>query len=62
MMTTPVIISTPVVIITLDGLGLPYRIFGHDSAMSEVINYAMAVNEWMIKEGRDQIARKLEGK
>jgi hypothetical protein len=47
---------------TLDGLGLPYRIFGHDSAMSEVINYAMAVNEWMIKEGKDQIARKLEGK
>jgi hypothetical protein len=47
---------------TLDGLGLPYRFFGHDSAMSEVINYAMAVNEWMIKEGKDQIAMKLEGK
>jgi hypothetical protein len=47
---------------TLDSLGLPYRIFGHDSAMSEVINYAMAVNEWMIKEGKDQILRKQGGK
>ncbi|MCH7499593.1 MAG: carboxylate--amine ligase, partial [Nitrospinae bacterium] len=25
---------------TLDSLGIPYRFFGHDSAMSEVINYA----------------------
>jgi len=46
---------------TLDSLGLPYRIFGHDSAMSEVINYAMSVNDWMIKEGKEQIARKLAG-
>jgi succinyl-CoA synthetase beta subunit len=44
---------------TLDSLGLPYRIFGHDSAMSEVINYALAVNEWMIKEGKKEIAEKL---
>jgi succinyl-CoA synthetase beta subunit len=47
---------------TLDSLGLPYRIFGHDSAMSEVINYAMSVNDWMIKEGKEQISRKLGGK
>jgi succinyl-CoA synthetase beta subunit len=47
---------------TLDSLGLPYRIFGHDSAMSEVINYAMSVNDWMIKEGKEQISRKLVGK
>ncbi|MBF0623318.1 MAG: carboxylate--amine ligase [Magnetococcales bacterium] len=44
---------------TLDSLGLPYRIFGHDSAMSEVVNFAQAVDEWMIKGGRQQIARKL---
>ena len=27
----------------LESLGIPYRFFGHDSAMSEVINYAMAL-------------------
>jgi succinyl-CoA synthetase beta subunit len=46
---------------TLDVLGIPYRIFGHDSAMSEVINYALAVNDWMKKEGKKQIAAKLAG-
>jgi succinyl-CoA synthetase beta subunit len=46
---------------TLDALGIPYRIFGHDSAMSEVINYALAVNDWMKKEGKKQIAAKLAG-
>ncbi|MFQ5901386.1 MAG: ATP citrate lyase citrate-binding domain-containing protein, partial [Thermodesulfobacteriota bacterium] len=47
---------------TLDALGIPYRIFGHDSAMSEVINYAMKVNEWMISEGKEIINRKLQNK
>ena len=40
---------------TLETLGLPYRFFGHDSAMSEVVNYARAVNQWMKNGGRDQI-------
>jgi succinyl-CoA synthetase beta subunit len=44
---------------TLDALGLPYRIFGHDSAMSEVVNYAQAANRWMMSGGREQIAAKL---
>ena len=44
---------------TLDSLGLPYRFFGHDSAMSEVINYARAINQWVINGGRDQIKKKL---
>ncbi len=44
---------------TLDALGIPYRIFGHDSAMSEVINYALAVNDWMIREGKEQIRSRL---
>ncbi len=44
---------------TLDSLGLPYRIFGFDSAITEVINYAKAVNDWMKQEGRLQIAESL---
>ncbi|HHL40216.1 MAG TPA: carboxylate--amine ligase [Deltaproteobacteria bacterium] len=37
---------------TLDNLKLPYRMFGHDSAMSEVVNYAIKVDDWMASEGR----------
>ena len=44
---------------TLDSLGLPYRFFGFDSAMSEVINFALKVNQWMVKGGKDEIAKKL---
>jgi succinyl-CoA synthetase beta subunit len=44
----------------LDTLGLPYRFFGHDSAMSEVINYAMDVNKWMNNGGKDVIKAKLK--
>ena len=40
---------------TLENLKLPYRIFGHDSAMSEVVNYALNVDKWMEKEGRKQL-------
>ena len=43
----------------LDTLGLPYRFFGHDSAMSVVINYAMKVNEWMKNGGKAEIKGKL---
>jgi len=43
----------------LDTLGLPYRFFGHDSAMSEVINYAMKINEWMKNGGKEEIKAKL---
>jgi len=45
---------------TLDALGLPYRIFGFDSDMSEVINYARAVDTWMKAGGRAVIARHLK--
>jgi succinyl-CoA synthetase beta subunit len=44
----------------LDTLGLPYRFFGHDSAMSEVINYAMNVNKWMNNGGKEEIKAKLK--
>jgi len=44
---------------TLDALGLPYRMFGFDSDMSEVVNYARRVNEWMKGGGRAQLAAHL---
>lgn len=44
---------------TCDSLGLPYRQFGFDSAMSEVVLYARSVNSWMMDGGRSEIARRL---
>jgi len=44
---------------TLDALGLPYRIFGFDSAISEVVNYAQAADKWMKSGGRQQVAQAL---
>lgn len=41
---------------TLDALALPYRMFGFDSDMSEVINYAKGVDAWMKAGGRAQVA------
>lgn len=40
---------------TLESLRLPYRIFGHDSAMSEVVNFAKKVDDWMEDEGKDKL-------
>ena len=40
-------------------LGLPYRLFGFDSDMSEVINHARAADAWMKAGGRDEVAAKL---
>jgi succinyl-CoA synthetase beta subunit len=42
-----------------DSLSLPYRIFGFDSDMSEVIRYAQAADRWMKKGGREQLAARL---
>ncbi len=44
---------------TLEALSLPYRFFGFDSAMSEVVNYAQAINRWMQAGGREQTARRM---
>ena len=44
---------------TCDALGLPYRLFGFDSDMSEVVDYARKVNAWMKSGGREQLAGKL---
>jgi succinyl-CoA synthetase beta subunit len=41
---------------TVENLRLPYRIFGHDSAMSEVVNFALKADEWMVREGRSLLA------
>jgi succinyl-CoA synthetase beta subunit len=44
---------------TLDSLGIPYSMFGYDSAMSEVINFAQKMDIWMKDGGRKMIATKL---
>jgi succinyl-CoA synthetase beta subunit len=44
---------------TCESLGIPYRIFGFDSAMSEVVDYARRVDAWMREGGRAQVASKL---
>ena len=44
---------------TCDALGLPYRLFGFDSDMSEVIQYAKQADAWMKAGGRDQVAASL---
>jgi succinyl-CoA synthetase beta subunit len=42
---------------TVEALGLPHRFFGFDSAMSEVVNYALAADRWMKAGGRAQVGR-----
>ncbi|MGB0696794.1 MAG: ATP-grasp domain-containing protein [Rhodospirillaceae bacterium] len=42
---------------TCDALNLPYRFFGFDSAISEVVNYAKDVDAWMRAGGRAEVAR-----
>ncbi len=44
---------------TLDSLGIPYQMFGFDSAMSEVVNYAQAVDDWMKNGGRAIVAKQM---
>ena len=44
---------------TCDALGLPYRLFGFDSDMSEVIQFARSVDAWMRDGGRAQVERRL---
>jgi len=45
---------------TFDALGLPYRMFGFDSDMSEVIRYAQAADAWMKAGGREQVTAALK--
>ena len=46
---------------TFDALGLPYRIFGFDSDMSEVIDHARQADAWMKAGGREQVAQAMRG-
>ncbi|HVK57039.1 MAG TPA: ATP citrate lyase citrate-binding domain-containing protein [Burkholderiales bacterium] len=45
---------------TLEALGLPYRFFGFDSDMSEVVGHARQIDQWMKAGGRQQLAAKLK--
>jgi len=40
---------------TCDYLGVPYRFFGFDSAISEIVNYAKGIDEWM-RAAKDRLA------
>ena len=40
----------------LDALRIPYRIFGFDSAMTDVVNYAQEADNWMKSGGRAKVA------
>jgi len=44
---------------TCDALGLPYRLFGFDSDISEVIQYAKQADVWMKAGGRARLATSL---
>jgi len=43
----------------LDSLRIPYRIFGFDSAMTDVVNYAQEADRWMKSGGRAEVAKLL---
>jgi succinyl-CoA synthetase beta subunit len=43
----------------LDSAGMPYRIFGFDSAMTDVVRYAQQADKWMKSGGRALLAKKL---
>lgn len=44
---------------TAEALRLPYRLFGFDSDMSEVVDYARRADLWMRRGGREALARSL---
>jgi succinyl-CoA synthetase beta subunit len=43
----------------LDALGIPFRMFGHDSSMSGVVSYVKAIDDWMQGEGKAIVAKKM---
>jgi hypothetical protein len=45
---------------TCESLNLPYRFFGFDSAISEVVNYVKGIDGWMKAKGRAEIAAHLK--
>jgi succinyl-CoA synthetase beta subunit len=43
----------------VDSVGLPYRIFAFDSAMTDVVRYAQMADRWMKSGGREMLAKQL---
>jgi succinyl-CoA synthetase beta subunit len=43
----------------LDSLGIPFRMFGHDSSMSGVVSYVKAIDDWMKADGKAMVAEKM---
>ena len=43
----------------LDALGIPFRMFGHDSSMSGVVSYVKAIDDWMKADGKSIVASKM---
>lgn len=42
---------------TLNSLGLPYRIFAHNSSMMQTLHYALEIDKWWAKEGKKQFLK-----
>jgi succinyl-CoA synthetase beta subunit len=42
----------------LDRLKLPYKMFGYDTSMIEVLNYAMKIDKWWEKQGLENYIKK----
>ena len=45
----------------LDGLKIPYKMFGFDSSMSGVVNYANNIDDWMENKGGKAAVAKAMG-
>jgi len=43
----------------LDALGIPFRMFGHDSSMSGVVSHVKAIDDWMKADGKSIVASKM---
>jgi succinyl-CoA synthetase beta subunit len=43
----------------LDRLKLPYRMFGHDSSMIAVLEYARQIDDWWTDKGKNQYQKKM---
>ncbi len=44
----------------LDTLKLPYRIFGHDTSMIQVLEYAKKIDGWWAESGKNEYAKKVD--
>ena len=42
---------------TLNSLGLPYRIFAHNSSMMQTLYYALEIDKWWAREGKKQFLK-----